>query len=93
MIAQHMLHSHPAVQAAKITSNAMRDAYLAQRAIASTRSTHTAKRQAVAALEKTERIHEYVTKILKATPDAWFSFDTGAMGRADAMQDMRFRAE
>jgi hypothetical protein len=60
-------HSHPIVAAGMITSRALtmveRDRF---------RATNQADRKkALNAIERSERIHNYIAGIIKNTPDAW----------------------
>ena len=72
MRARFMLHSHPATQAAQITSDAMRRVYFEARVqTQAIKTTQKAKRAAIAALALSERVHARVTETLKATPEAW----------------------
>jgi hypothetical protein len=74
MTVQHINNEHPAAKAARITSDAMRLVYFATRAqVTGMRTSQKARREAIAALNLSERVHNRVTETLKATQSAWFS--------------------
>ena len=69
---QFINHAHPAAKAALITSDAMRRVYLEARIQSqAVRTTQKARRESLAALALSERVHNRVTETLKATLDAW----------------------
>lgn len=75
---QFMNHSHPAVQAAEITSEAMSKVYFAMRSLQCSRSRKKDRDAATRAMVLTERVHMRVSDILRNTPSAWITKEIAA---------------
>ena len=73
MIIHHINHDHPAARAAAITSEAMKRVYHEARIGTQASCSRKQRREALAALALSERVHVRVNNILKATPEAWIA--------------------
>lgn len=75
---QFMNHSHPAVMAAEITSEAMSTAYFAMRSLCPVRSRQKDRKVAIRAMVLSERVHARVIAIVRNTPSAWITKEIAA---------------